>query len=101
MIRVVNQTNQQLTDVSVFSFKSDGADVERKYGSIAPGALSGYISHQQAFNEPLFKFTIAGYGVTEVRELRCGNGLMSLSDGKYALIIVGDESDPHVYLEAD
>lgn len=87
MIRVVNQTNQQLTDVSVFSFKSNGSDVEKRYGSVPPGAATGYQSHQRVLNFPLFKMTIEGHGVFESREPRCGVGLADLADGKYTLLI--------------
>ena len=102
LIRVVNQTDKTLTDVSVFSLKSDGiTDVEKKYGSVSPGSATDYRSHQLAISFPLCKFTIEGYGTTELREARCGAGMVELSSGKYTILVQGEANAPLISLRED
>jgi hypothetical protein len=92
-IRVVNQIDQKLTDISVFSASSDQmAEEERWYGSVAPGTASLYQQHQKVDAVPLVEFTVENIGLFEVRGVRCPSGF--LEPGRYSLVISGDAVYP-------
>ena len=88
MIRVVNQSEKQVTDVHVISFRYDGADVDKNYGSVLPGSASSYYQHEIAWNVPLLRFTMEGTGSVDATMARCGNGLQNLPAGNYSIIII-------------
>jgi len=97
MIRIVNQSEKKVSDIHVFSFRYDGADVEKNYGAVSPGSATEYRQHEVAWNVPLLRFTMEGIGTIDITTARCGNGLQNLTAGNYSIII----SDAGIYLEAD
>ena len=92
-IRVVNQIDQELKEVSVFSASADQMiDEEKRYGSVAPGSASLYQQHQKVVTVPLVEFTVENIGVFEIKEVRCPSGF--LEPGRYSLVIAGDAVYP-------
>ena len=87
MIRVVNQSGKQVSDIHVFSFRYGGADVEKNYGAVSPGSATEYRQHEVAWNVPLLRFTMEGIGTVDATMAQCGNDLQNLSVGNYSIII--------------
>jgi hypothetical protein len=102
LIRVLNQSDKQLNDVSVFSRTFDRTtEVEKNYGSVSSGSFTSYQTHKIAYNYPLFKLIMQDYGSFEAREIRCGVGLAELEPGKYSLLILNGGNCPIVRLVKD
>jgi hypothetical protein len=101
LIRVQNQTGQQLSDISIFSVSANTqSEREEKYGSVFPGMSSPYRQYEIVYNLPLFKSFLEGYGAFEVMSV-CGTGLSHLEDGKYSLIIKMENNNPYTYFQKD
>jgi hypothetical protein len=100
-IRVQNQTDQKVSNTSIFSFSADlQSEREERYGSIPPGKITSYRQYQFVYNIPVLKSEMEGYGAFEVMP-RCGNGLSTLADGKYSLIIKISGNYPYAYFEKE
>ncbi|HET6994786.1 MAG TPA: hypothetical protein VFI06_07380 [Chitinophagaceae bacterium] len=101
-IRVQNKSSKPVADLTVFSWSSEGTNqIEVGYGSVLAENTTQYRRHEITYNYPLLKFTMQGLPPVDLRDIRCGNGLFEIKEGRYTYVITEENSNVSVHIVKD